>query len=247
MCSIHQVISRSRPTLQNRGLRLHPGCCRSTDKAFREGKCSMPLPTVTPYDLASSRRLHPGRVPGTMTTKGATDLNSFLAEGLTHREVDLTLGLNPARSKGWRSFEVLTNKFGIVGADRGALFLYSRAEVKRVVAAIGEARSRAPLDRMLTRLKPPAVLEPYRDTYAVARGVISLQRMLSGEARNAIQRFFDSRKTAIGRCQMQGCTECLRLDTVHLLRTRPVLFARAARKHCTHGRKECCGSMYMRP
>ena len=168
-----------------------------------------------------------------MTTKERQVLNSFLAEGLTHREVDLTLGLNPARSRGWYSFRVLTKGFGITGVDRGTLFLYPRQEVRRVITAISDARSRAPLDRMLPRLKPPNVLEPYRDTFVLARGAIALQKMLSGEARNAVQRFFESRKTAMGRCQMHGCRERLKLDTVHLLRTRPVLFIRAAREHGT--------------
>jgi hypothetical protein len=54
--------------------------------------------------------------------------------------------------------------------------------------------------------------------------------MLSGEARNAVQRFFESRKRATRCCQMQGCREAKGLDTVHLLRTRPILFVKAARK-----------------
>ena len=168
-----------------------------------------------------------------MITKEQQILSSFLADGLTHREVDLTLGLNPSRSKGWHSFRVLTQRFGITGADRGALFLYPRQEVRRVIRAISDAQTRVPLDTMLPRLKPPNVLEPYRNTFALARSASALQRMLSGEARNAVQRFFESRKVAVGSCQMHGCRERLRLDTVHLLRTRPALFIRAAREHGT--------------
>jgi hypothetical protein len=166
-----------------------------------------------------------------MTPKERQILTSFLADGLTHREIDLTLGLNPQRSKGWHSFEVLREDYGVVGTDRGVLFLYTKAQVNRVITAIGKARSRAPLDTLVPRLEHPTVLEPYRGTYVLARNALAFRRMLNGEARNAVQRFFNSRKTAVGGCQMQGCGESKSLDTVHLQRTRTHLFIQAAKAH----------------
>src|SRR6266511_3374446 len=166
-----------------------------------------------------------------MTKEERTVLTAFLGDGLTHREIDLTLGHNPGRSRGWQSHGILTQRFGIRGAERGALFLCPRNVITRVVREIGIARSRAPLDRALRKLPEPAVLEPYRGTFALAASPQALQRMLSGEARNAVQRFFEQRKKAAGSCQMQGCTKAERLDIVHLLRTRPNLFVAAARKH----------------
>ena len=159
-----------------------------------------------------------------------TILVAFLADGLTHREIDLVIGQDPNKSKGWVSFGILTGKFKLKGTDRGALFLFGKNEAKRVVKNMILKRSRKVLDRATGSRNGFKILLPYKDTSVLARSPQALQRMLSGEARNAIQRFFESRKRATKTCQMQGCREAKGLDTVHLLRTRPILFVKAARK-----------------
>ena len=166
-----------------------------------------------------------------MSSEARVALRGFLAEGYTHREIDLVLGQNPRRSKGWVSFGILTRRYGLRGDDRGALYLFGRQAANQVVSAIMKRSTREPLDRAVAQESVPAVLAPYRGTFALAKNAAALQRMLSGEARNGVQRFFDSRKKAASRCQMQGCRETRRLDTVHLLRTRPQMFARAAKAH----------------
>lgn len=171
-----------------------------------------------------------GKTDATRTAAEQTILMAFLSDGLTHREIDLIIGQDPKRSKGWISFGVLTGGFNLKGTDRGALFLFGRNEAKRVVRNMILKRNRKVLDRATGSRNKFKILLPYKDTFVLARSPLALQRMLSGEARNAIQRFFESRKRATKICQMQGCREAKGLDTVHLLRTRPILFIKAARK-----------------
>jgi hypothetical protein len=166
-----------------------------------------------------------------VTTKERRVVLAFLADGLTHREIDLILGRNPATTKGWHSFGILTKQFSLVGSDRGSLFLAGRKDASRICGEVVLTRKRAPLDLQLPKLRPPRVLEPYRDTLVLARNAKAVQAMLAGEARNLIQSFFSGRKAAAGTCQMHGCRESNHLDSVHMSRTRPQLFIEAAKRH----------------
>lgn len=158
-------------------------------------------------------------------------LSAFLFDGLTHREIDLRLGRNPAKSKGWISFDIMRKRFHVRGEDRGTLFLSTKRDAVRLLNRIARADNRAAVVAILTRIPTPSVLAPYRGTYAIADSPRALQRMLGGEARNAVQRLFQARKKAHKRCQMPDCDESRRLEVAHLMRDRPSLFIAAAAKH----------------
>jgi hypothetical protein len=161
--------------------------------------------------------------------RAATVLMAFLRDAASTRDVDGRLGYDPRRTRGWQSWTVL-KRHHLNPTDKGSLFLLSRREATTTIQALMRAHRRSSVKQLLDRVKPSS-LARYESVFVLAPSERAFYRVIEGETRNLVQRFFDGRKQAAGRCQFRGCRHVGSLDTVHLRRSRPGLFLASARRH----------------
>ena len=156
-------------------------------------------------------------------------LVAFLRDGASTRDIDHRLGHDPRRTRGWQSWDVL-KRYHLHHGDKGSLFVLGQRETATAVRAILKARTRSSVKKVLDAVKA-SCLARYYSVFVLAPSERAFYALIEGETRNLVQRFFDGRKQAVGRCQFRGCRTSDALDTVHLRRSRPELFLSSARKH----------------
>jgi len=162
-----------------------------------------------------------------MSDKEVSILLNFLKSGLTTRELDHRLGLDPKKTKGWPSWEIL-KKYHLLNSDRSRFFCYTEQQCRKIIADVMRAGNKAGVRKVLSQAIPNN-LEKYRDTYVVAKSEGDFLNIFSGETRNITQNFFSPLKKLTSHCQFHGCAK-KQLDTVHILRSRPSMFRESARK-----------------
>jgi hypothetical protein len=153
----------------------------------------------------------------------------FLRDGASTREIDNRLGHDPRRTRGWHSWDVL-KQYRLRHRDKGSLFVLGSRETGAAIRAIVKARTRSAVQKILDDVKA-SCLQRYDSTFVLAPSERAFCRLMEGETRNLIQRFFDGRKRSVGQCQFRGCRVADALDTVHFRHSRPVLFLPSARRH----------------
>jgi hypothetical protein len=156
-------------------------------------------------------------------------LVAFLRDGASTREIDHRLGHDPRRTRGWKSWDVL-KRYHLRHGDKGSLFVLSQRETATAIRAILKAPGRSPVKKVLDAVKASS-LARYDSVFVLAPSARAFYALIEGETRNLVQRFFNGRKQAVGRCQFPGCRRSNALDTVHLRRSRPELLLSSARRH----------------
>lgn len=156
-------------------------------------------------------------------------LMAFLRDGASTRQIDHRLGHDPRRTRGWQSWDVLKRSH-LRRGDKGSLFVLSRREAVTAIQSVMAARNRRSVKSILDGAKA-SCLSRYDSVSLLAPSERAFYAVIEGETRNLVQRFFNTRKQSVGRCQFRGCRDSGALDTVHLRRSRPELFLASARRH----------------
>jgi len=90
-------------------------------------------------------------------------LLSFLKNGLSSRQIDVLLGHDKDKTRGWKSWTVL-KEYGLKKEDKGKLFLYTHSECKNIFSKLKEGK----LD-FLIKDKIPSIVKKYSDTKVLAK------------------------------------------------------------------------------
>jgi len=151
----------------------------------------------------------------------------FLKAGYSTRKLDKKLGFSSAKSKGWKSWEIL-KKYNLTNDDKGKLFIYTEQQSKKIIKEIPKLNNPGIIDILITANRPKNI-EKYKDSFLLTDSEISLERILSGETRNIIRNFFLPQKRIVRKCQYKNCNQT-KLDTCHYKNSRPENFKLSANK-----------------
>ena len=162
-------------------------------------------------------------------TKNEKDvLLYFLKAGYSTRELDKKkLGLNPKKTRGYSSWEIL-KKYKLRKEDKHKLFIYGQRQALFIIHQIPNIDKIGAIDILITA-NGPSNINKYLNSHLLADSEDSLEKILSGETRNIIRNFFLPQKRIIGQCQFKKC-KATDLDTCHLKKSRPEIFKASASK-----------------
>ena len=150
-------------------------------------------------------------------------LVNFLKNGLSSRQIDVLLGYDKNKTRGWKSWTIL-KEYKLSKEDKGKLFLYNSVEYREIISKLKEIK----LD-ILIKNKVPSIIKKYEDAIVLAKSEENFYQIMSGETRNIMKRIFGSLKKSIPYCQFKNC-KGTELETAHLHTNRPEIFKLCAKR-----------------